>query len=565
DETDTLVEQTIRFQVSHVPLEYVDLRVPESVFRSETLEVRQGGQLLNPFVASSTSRGSAGTGGDESPADGQNGTDTTVADDDAAATAAEQSVDAGGAEGRSAPQVVLRALLPVPLLGGGELELRYALATATIPPETTVAEDLPLVMPEGVRVAQQTFALVAQEHLAIEVRGEAWARDAGLQSAVLTRAWTAGKPQEFVPLALSARQRSVVGETVVEAAWLETRLLPDRRDDIYSYAIATSADRLALSLPADFIPPRQGAADPGAVEVRLDGQLIQGAVRPDGRVTVELPRSAAAGLGKGAWLLQLQSSRDRRGIVGNGVTAGMPAVLVLEPPVFPEGTLLRRFYWELRLESDQHVVVPPARWTAQQQWGWVGIGFERMPIVSRDVLAAWLRANTAAAGDRPLAGAIGGAPSQSLTIDAPLAERRAVYSGVGSPGLARVWIVPTWLLVLAISGPVLAIGLVMVYRPTARRTPAVLAIAVMLTLVAAAVPDLAPLVAQAALPGVALSLLAAGLRVFVERAGQSVRPRLAPIVTANSSTRFQAMPSIVIASSALRSQDSATAPGRSAS
>ena len=92
-----------------------------------------------------------------------------------------------------------------------------------------------------------------------------------------------------------------------------------------------------------------------------------------------------------------------------------------------------------------------------------------------------------------------------------------------------------------------------------------LTIAAALTLAAAAIPDLAPLVAQAALPGVALSLLAAGLRVFVDRAREPLRPRLAPLVAANSSTRFVATPSIVIAPSALRSHDSATAPGRSAS
>jgi hypothetical protein len=53
--------------------------------------------------------------------------------------------------------------------------------------------------------------------------------------------------------------------------------------------------------------------------------------------------------------------------------------------------------------------------------------------------------------------------------------------------------------------------------------------------------------------------------VFVDRARQPLRPRLAPLVAANSSTRFVATPSIVIAPSALRSHDSATAPGRSAS
>ena len=43
------------------------------------------------------------------------------------------------------------------------------------------------------------------------------------------------------------------------------------------------------------------------------------------------------------------------------------------------------------------------------------------------------------------------------------------------------------------------------------------------------------------------------------------RPRLAPIVTSGSSTRFVPAASLVIAHSAMQSHDSATAPGRSAS
>ena len=246
DEAEMLVEQAVRFQVAHVPLEFIDLLVPEAIVRSRTLEVRQGGQLLQPFAAEEI----AGT-----PADG--------AGDSAPAPA----------------ETLLRAMLPVPLLGGGELTLRYAVPTASIPPETTVAEELPLVTPDGVRISQQTFTLFAPEQLAIDVRGEEWARDAGLQSAASSRSWTAAKPQAVVPLAISARQRSAAGETVVEAAWLETRLLPDRRDDVYTYAVATSAERISLSLPEGFLPLRDGEADPGAVEVRLDGQLVPGAVQ----------------------------------------------------------------------------------------------------------------------------------------------------------------------------------------------------------------------------------------------------------------------------------------------
>jgi len=195
-----------------------------------------------------------------------------------------------------------------------------------------------------------------------------------------------------------------------------------------------------------------------------------------------------------------------------------------------------------------------------------------VPVVSRGVLAAWVSANTGPAIEQ--GGSDGRGAGRAVVppeagksvfgIDAPLAERRAIYSGVGPPGVARVWVAPTWLLVLVVSGAVLAIGLSLVYQPWLRRVPVVLTLGVAATLAAAVIPDIAPLICQAALPGVALSLLAAGLRAFVDRPHHSPRPRLAPVAS-NSSTRFVPPPSIVIASSALRPQEGVSATGRSAS
>ena len=219
----------------------------------------------------------------------------------------------------------------------------------------------------------------------------------------------------------------------------------------------------------------------------------------------------------------------------------------------------RRFYWELRLESDEHVVVPPGRWTAQQRWGWDGWWLERIPIVSREVLSAWVRANASAAGGPPEGGPRARGPN-----DPPLAERRAVFSGVGAPGTARVLVVPTWLLVLAVSGPVLGIGLAMVYRPLVRRPAVVLSIAAGLAMAAAAAPDLIPLVAMSAAPGVALSLLAAVLHALVNRGAGPAPPRFSPFSSADPSTRYLPNPSIVIASSAMHSPAGGTVAGRSA-
>jgi hypothetical protein len=95
---------------------------------------------------------------------------------------------------------------------------------------------------------------------------------------------------------------------------------------------------------------------------------------------------------------------------------------------------------------------------------------------------------------------------------------RVVFAGTGSPGAGTVWLLPTWLLVLLVSGPLLALGLTMVYRPAWRRVPAVFALALPATLAAVAFPAIAPLVVQAAIPGCLLSFLAAGLRRATEPA-----------------------------------------------
>jgi hypothetical protein len=48
DEADSIVRETIRYDVAHVPLEFVTLAVPTAVLQTGTLEVRQNGLLLNP-------------------------------------------------------------------------------------------------------------------------------------------------------------------------------------------------------------------------------------------------------------------------------------------------------------------------------------------------------------------------------------------------------------------------------------------------------------------------------------------------------------------------------------
>ena len=130
--------------------------------------------------------------------------------------------------------------------------------------------------------------------------------------------------------------------------------------------------------------------------------------------------------------------------------------------------------------------------------------------------------------------------------------------------MGRIWVVPTWFLVMVASGPVLALGLLGVYLPWLRTVPVVLSLAIVASLAAAVFPALAPLVAQAALPGAALVALAAALRfVFDTRSPTSLPSRVAPpFVSASSLTQVAPQPSLIINPSSPAQGEGATAVGR---
>ena len=554
DESDTIVRETIRFDVAHVPLEFVTLVVPEAVMRTGTLEVRQNGLLLNP----------------EEDADGR---PQTGRGDDVPVPAGPAAEAAAGLS--SLPTVRLRAMLAMPLLGAGEVTVEYELPTPTVAPESTVAEDLPLVLPAATRIGRQSIAMTVPETLSIDVRGDAWKRDVASLGSIASRTWTTARSQEMVPLAISARKRSPQGDTVVDAAWLQTRLLGDRREDIYRYAIISSADQITLTLPSGFTAAAYDASPPDAVlherdshghdstvEVRLNGQPVAGAARADGQVVIELPRRA----GTAAWLVELVAGRKRDAVSSAlAGTTGMPTVVSLQSPLFPSGTLQRRFYWELLVEPDEHAIGHPGGWTSQQRWEWGPLGFHRGPVVSRDMLAAWLNSSCVPAQQAAgLPASMRSLPPPRLAADVPGDGPRVVFSGVGPPGMGRIWVVPTWFLVTVASGPVLALGLLGVYLPWLRTVPVVLSLAVVASLAAAVFPALAPLVAQAALPGAALVALAAVLRFVLDTRSPTPLPSRVPpaFVSASSLTQVAPQPSLIINPSSPAQGEGATAVGR---
>lgn len=491
DRSDIVVDETIRYDIAHVPLASVSLAVPRSVHESGGLEVRYQETLLNLRESPERSSGDSAAAGEPSP-----------------------------------PAVVrLLAELPSPRLGGVDLKVRYSLKTPEVPAEATVAEDLPIVTPLEGKVARQSFSVEPQGGLAVDLRGDQWKRDVSTQGGGGSRSWTSSKPQESVPIALAAERQTAAASAIVEAAWLETRVLPDRREDLFRYRIETKAPAIQLTLP--------GESASNAVEVRLDGRSVVGGIQPGGRIVVEIP----AGGSLGEHLLEIERVQPRPSRL---------EPLVLEAPQFGDRTQQRRFYWEVQFETDEHLVFGPRRWTSQQGWEWSGLGFVRRPVVSWKSLARWVNPRL----------------EEETSIDEErsspaLVGRRDVYSGIGWPGREAVWILPSWLMVGLVSSPILLGGLAVVYRPATRLVPLAVALGATWTALAVALPDLAPLAVQYAVPGLALSVMAAGLRMAVApRAARETETASSRVIISGSSTRTVAVPSVLIGAGS-----SATAKG----
>jgi hypothetical protein len=492
DAAEIAVEQVIRLNVLHVPLESLELAVPAAVLEAGGFTMRQDNALLDPTPV-------AAAGTDEDPAETR-----------------------------------VRAILPEPLLGEGEVTVRFRIPAPTIPPQSTVPIDVPLVQPLEAAMGRETVAVSAPDATVVGVRGDAWRRDVA-PAAAATLGWTAMKPQRSVPLTLSTRGVDAARSMVIEAAWLQTRLAGGIREEVRSYVVSSARDAIVLTFP-----DAAGNADASGVihEVRLDGDLVPATVR-GGRLVIDLPRADPAR----RWRLDLRSTSRRDGGWGSiAGRLGLPGAVRLEPPVFEPPVLERRFYWTLHVRPDEQVLGQPVGWTAQQRWQRGTIGWEQRPAATPAQIADWLEA--VAIGQDA-----GADPVPRGGLLPPLAERALVFSGVGPPGDAVLWLVPNWCLVLAASGAALALGLAMIYRPWWRSPRVWITLAGALALAAAARPDLAPLVAQAAAPGLVLAAVAWALRSLTTR-GRSGGVRLpSPSAAASSLTRFNAAsPSLIVSS-----------------
>ena len=467
-----VVQQATRINVAHVPLQFIEWTVPQSVIETGSIEVRFNGQLLTPEVISRSSDPND-SGGDESIND--------------------ELGDGVGADSSGRSWRIVRVLLPNPLFGTGELVTRYSEGMPEIPEEATVPISIPLLLPKGAVVGRQSVTLSSVEELNVDVRDERWNREGNLQTIGLGRTWNASQGQKTIDIAISQSQRALLGETVVEATWVRTTLRGPMRSDQWVFAVTSASDSLTLTLPVGVGQESSEMTGNRIARARVNNSPWSAADEATGRIDLDLGQT------RGTHLVEVEVQQPREESLLSGAIQGLDWI-GLQSSGMPSSSLYSRVVWEILVPDGSELLWGPQGWTSQQVWDWSSPGLNQTPAVSVQDLASWVTA--ASSPQSNIRGRLG-VGWRSMPRD--FIEQRRVFCDVGSPTKVGVFLVPRWLLVLVASGLPLAVGVVLTILP--RLTTVVLVVASVVFIGGMAIgPTVTLCILQASLPGLALAV-----------------------------------------------------------
>ena len=149
-----------------------------------------------------------------------------------------------------------------------QLVVEFPLRTDPLVVDKDLPIDVPLVMPIAAVLSANIVALSTEKGIDVEPRDETWNVEPDVDSTVPTDALRLSSPVSLTRLALRARLRDahVFDPTVVERAWIQTRLTGGERWDRAVYRFSGGEKTVQLQLP------------PGAIaaeaRVRLDGLAV---------------------------------------------------------------------------------------------------------------------------------------------------------------------------------------------------------------------------------------------------------------------------------------------------
>lgn len=400
---------------------------------------------------------------------------------------------------KTAAGVEVRLALPEPRLGEFEMEVRYAMPEV-LAPKSSVERAVPLVRcADAIPISNRLSTSSTDDVLAV-LHDENWKEDrtdkrpGAAESGVFQ---AAGAPAEAV-LRLSREEDDAAGRTVVDKAWIQTRLTHALRQDRACFRFTTRRGALELVFPSGVVLDE--------ARLLLDGVPATWRKTREDRAIVTVPppvakREPEAEFGrppqadKRTHLIEVEyrfsNPRDGRG------------AMRFEFPRFAGDVWVRCAYWQLVLPRDEDVVWAPGGWVHEYRWAWQGAFEGRSPILEQPDLEAWV---------------------DTSKREAPPAEtNRYLFSAVGRVDPCEFVTAPRALTVLILSGAVLVGGLCFIYVPSTRNPAVFLLLAIAGSVAGVLHPEAALLGLQAAAIGFGLALVAMFLaRLFAVRRGTVV-------------------------------------------
>jgi hypothetical protein len=394
----------------------------------------------------------------------------------------------------------VRIPLPEPQMGKVAIVIKYEL----VRPENlqpNISWTVPLIRPADGHFREIRASASAPREL-----------DIGIDSSAATTSWkeiepatrpasqrsvlylTADRVEDQLPLVISAAGVNSPSTAMVDRTWLQTWLSGNMRQERAAFRFRSNGELISVELP-----PETSAS---MVEVLVDGQPADVDSSGAGRIVVRLSpvaggqRDPITGTSTATHTLELryqQMTSDR-----------LITRRLLTPPRWVGASSLSEIYWQIVLPGELHIVGSPQQLAASSQWQWLGNYWGRRPTLSNSELEAWVGASSHQA------------PSA--------AQNEYLFSGLGPVATIEVVTAPRWLIVFLASGGVLAVVLSWLYVPVVRRTSIVITVTFLLAALAAAFPTPAMLLAQAAVLGIALAVLAVLIARFGNRSQQWALP-----------------------------------------
>ena len=409
-----------------------------------------------------------------------------------------------------------RLVLPEPRLGEFEVETRYRLPDE-LAPESSVERTVPLISSPGAIVRSNRLQVSSTHDIRAVAHDTDWTEGSAETPAASSeiRVYEALGPRSDVVVRLTREKSGLSGATVVDRAWIQTRLTHAVRQDRACLRFTTRQSEVELLLP--------GGVAAEALRLELDGTDAVWRLSGPNRVVLSIPPEPTTDemsqdFGDTARpvnrcrLLEVEyrfeRPRSRRG------------PMRFEFPRLGGGAWIRRAYWQLILPRDEDVVLMPGSWVHEYRWKWFGLFQGRAPIMEQGELESWV-----------------GAPA----VDAPPdGTNRYVFSTVGIATPCELVTSARALTVLIASGAVLIVGLCLIYVPRTRHAAVFLILAVAGAAAAMIHPEGALLGLQAASVGFALVLTALLLRrLFGGRRGAIVlEPSSSVLGSDSTQTQF---------------------------